>query len=356
MMAMAWLFRRRKQGWWHEPAGVALFVALTIPSGLLAIPVSQYAGAWALPAEVTGLAIALAATVGFFVVKRHTWLLAAPLSFGLCFSLFLALIEGWNAQIHMALSVAQVAVVLGTIGLTVASVVFLGRAHRRLNDARKDVIREIGEELAHEGLFHDDGERIIVSANRGRVVLQVLTSVAVLGLFVAGGLWARAVVANVFWQIVIAVCIGFLLFFGGLSTLLMLIRMVMTSPTVIVNADGILDNCSVIVTGRGLLRWNETLDVEEFVYSSNRGITYRFLDINVTDPRAINRRQPLWKRALASFASPRQPLGFRIPRPLLDRPPATLATEIGRYIHTHAPEGSWHKAETDDEAERLDEE
>jgi hypothetical protein len=177
------------------------------------------------------------------------------------------------------------------------------------------------------------------------VLLRALTSVAALALVVAGGLWARAVIPNVFYQIVIALGIGFLLCFGSVPALLLLMRMVMTGPTLVVNADGILDNCSLIVTGGGLLRWNETLGVEEYDFSTNRVITYRYLDINVTDRRAINRRQPLWKRALASVASQRQSMGFRIPRTLLDRPPAALLTEINRYINTHAPEGSWHKGD-----------
>lgn len=157
-------------------------------------------------------------------------------------------------------------------------------------------------------------------------------------------------------QIVVLACVGFLLLFGGASTLLMLIRAVMIGPTLVVNADGIVDNSSMIITGRGLLRWNETLGVEEGITSPNKAITYRVLDIDVTDPQAINRRQPLWKRGLARFASQRQPMGFRIPRPLLDRPPAALANEINRYINTHAPNGSWHKDVTDDNAERTSEE
>jgi hypothetical protein len=357
MVAMAGRFWRPSRGWWHKPAGWALGVALVFPGALLAVPVSQYAQAWALPAEVTGIAIALAATVGFFVIKRHSWLLAAPLSFGLSFSLALALIEGWNSQLNVVLFVVQVALVLGAIGLTVAGFVISGRGLRRLKRASRDITREIGENIAHEGLFRDDGERIIVYASRGRVVLRVLTSDAALVLVVAGGLWVRTVVPSVFWQLVIAVCLGLLLCFGGVSTLLLLIRTLMTGPTLVVNADGILDNCSMIVTGRGLLRWNETLGVEAYSYSPNAATRYHFLDITVTDPLAINRRQPLWKRMLALVASQRQSMGFRISRPLLDRPPTALDTEINRYINSHAPAGSWHKAVTDDdEAERRPDE
>ena len=357
MVAMARLFRRRKQGWWHEPAGWTLGIALTFPGGMLAVPVSQYAQALALPAELTGIAIALAATVGFFVVKRHSWLLAAPLSFGLSFSLFLALTEGWNAQLNLVLSVGKFAVMLGAIGLAVVAVVISGREFRRLDHASKDITREIGETVASEGLFRDDGERIIIYAHPGRVVVHALTTVAVQALFGAGGLWVLIVVPTGFWQIVIVACLGLFLCVGGVSALLMLIRAVMTGPTLVVSADGILDNCSMIVTGRGLLLWNETLGVDEFVYTPNAAMTYRFLEIDVTDPRAINRRQPLWKRMLAFVVSLRQPMGFRIPRPLLDRTPTALVKEIDRYIHTHSPAGSWHQAVTgaDAEAEQQDE-
>jgi hypothetical protein len=95
------------------------------------------------------------------------------------------------------------------------------------------------------------------------------------------------------------------------------------------------------------LRWNETLGVEEFLFS-NRGITYRFLNIDVTDRHAIDRRQPRGKRVLALFANQRHYMGFSIPPPLLDRPAAALVTEIDHYINTHAPDGSWHKAVTED--------
>jgi hypothetical protein len=56
------------------------------------------------------------------------------------------------------------------------------------------------------------------------------------------------------------------------------------------------------------------------------------------------------------IASQRQPMGIRIPRPLLDRPPAALVATINQYINTHVPEGSWHKAVTDLKPERPDEE
>lgn len=353
---MAWLFGRRKRGWWHAPAGWALAFAVSLPGALLATPVDQYSGAWALPAEYAGLAVALAVTVGFFVVKRHSWLLAAPLSFGLSFSFGLALIEGWSAQIKMAIAVAQVALVAGVITLSIATIVVTSRGLRRVNRARGEFTRDVGDRIVHEGLFREDGERITVYPNRGRLVLRALTTVAALALLVAGGVWALMIAPNVFSRTVIALCLGILLCFGGVATLLTLIRTVMTSPTLVASADGILDNGSMIVTGRGLLRWTETLDVEEVLYSPNRAITYHVLDIHVLNPRDIDRRQPLWKRALANFAGRRQFMGFRIPRPLLDRPPAALVTEIDRYINTHAPKGGWHKAVTDDDGELPDEE
>lgn len=349
IVAMPWLFWR-KQGWWHGPAAWVLGCALAYPGGLLAIPVSQHAGAWAMLPEVMGLLITLAATIGFFVVKRHGWLLAAPLAFSLSFSLFLALIEGWEAQINVTLAVVEVVAGVAAIGLVGASIFFVGRTVWRVNRANRNLTRKLGENIANEGLFRDDGERIVVYAHRGRVALRALTSLTLLALFVAGDLWARTIVPS-YVQIILVVCLGILLRFGGLSALLMLIRTLMTSPTLIVSADGIFDNGSMIVTGRGLLRWNETLGAEEFVYS-NRGITYRYLDIIVADRSAINRRQPLGKRALAAFANQGQPWGFRIQRPLLDRSPIVLVMDMNRYISTHAPEGSWHKTMTDNLVKR----
>lgn len=354
---MGWLFGRLKPGWWHGLAGWTLGFALAAPGALLASQVSQYSQVWALPAELTGLAIALAAAAGFLVVKRHSWLLAAPLAFGLTFSLCLALVEGWSAQVNIVLSVGQVVVAVGAIGLTVAAVVFVLRARGRMHRWRGEYAREAGESIAHEGLFRDDGERIIVFASRGSVVLRALTIFAFLALCVAAGLWMPAVVTNPFTRIVLAFCLAYVLCLGGVHALLMLLRAVMTSPALVVNADGIVDNCSLIVTGRGLVRWSEVLEVEEYVRSPNNAITYHFLDIDVIDPRAINRRQPLWKRALALFASHRQFMGYRIPRPLLDRPAAALAAAINRYINTHAPKGSWHQTMTaeDDDDEPDDE-
>jgi hypothetical protein len=347
MMAMIRLSWRPKRGWWHTPVGWLLGWALALPSGLLAIPVSQYVGAWVLPAEVTGLAIALGATVGFFVVKRHSWLLAAPLSIGLSFSLGLGLVEGWSAQLILALNLIRVGLLI--LALLVAGVVFIKVRH--LKSSMRLHARTIGEHLANEGLFRDDGERITVYAPRGRVGLRALLYGAVLALFGAGGLWVLSGETDLFTEILITVSFGLMVGIIGIHTLLLLLRAVMTSPTLVVTADGILDNSSLIVTGRGLLRWNETLGVKEFAYSQS-GITHRFLDLDVTDLQDINRRQPLGKRALAMFPSWRQPTGFRILSALLDQPPAVLVTEINHYINTHAPEGSWHKATTDDEAER----
>jgi hypothetical protein len=234
----------------------------------------------------------------------------------------------------------------------VATVVVSSRAVRRVGRAMRDIALDAGEKIANEGLFHDDGERVTVYASRGKTLPRALTQLAALAILVGGYLLARATVLNLFWQIAIGLAIGLALLFGGLSALLMLARVVMPSPTLIINADGVLDNCTLIVTGRGLLRWNETLDVEEFISPTKR-ITYHYLDINVTDARAISRRQPLLKRALASvLAGTRQPLGFRIQRPLLDRPAAALAQEITRYIAAHAPEGSWHQT-VNSEAARL---
>jgi hypothetical protein len=198
----------------------------------------------------------------------------------------------------------------------------------------------MGENIVTESLFRDNGEHIMIYADSASLVLRALPGLALAVLFLAGGLWGHAIATDALQATLIPLSLGFMLCFTGVLTLLLLIRTGMTSPTLIVNADGILDNCSMIVTGRGLLGWSEILRVEEGIISSKRGYTQRFLDIYVVDLRAIDRFQPGWKRALAIIAQTQLSRGLRIPRPLLDRPPATLVIEINHYIHAHTPERS----------------
>jgi hypothetical protein len=212
----------------------------------------------------------------------------------------------------------------------------------------------MGERSVTESLLREDGEQIIIYADRVRLLLRALPGLALAMLFLGGGLWGRSIATGAVQAILILLSFGFMLCLTGVLTLLLLIRTGMTSPTLIVNVDGILDNCSMIVAGRGLLRWSEILRVEERVLSPKRGYTQRFLDIYVVDLRAIDRCQPGWQRVLAILAQTQLSRGLRFPRPLLDRPPSTLVTEINRYVHAHVPEGSWHKAVMPDEAEQPD--
>ena len=128
---MARLFWRPRRGWWHEPAGVALALICVF----LAIPViigaSQVVhGVWALIVEATSLAVILVTAIGFGFIKRHTWMLAAPLGFAGAFSLAFALVEDWNAQVGMVLNVAGPAIAIVSLGFFFAGLVALLRMHR----------------------------------------------------------------------------------------------------------------------------------------------------------------------------------------------------------------------------------
>jgi hypothetical protein len=289
---------RPKRGWWHELAGWVLGCVSVFPGAMLAVLASQYLGAWAIVALGASLAILLIASAGFFFVKRHTWLLAAPLGFGLGFSFALPLIEGWGAQMMNVVTILRAGIGVASVALVIAAIVFGVRTSRRVDRAMRAIALDAGEQIAHEGLFRDDGERITVYVNRGKTLWRVFTGALALALFAGGYLWARATVLDTFWQFASGLCIAFLLVYGGVNLLLTFMRAAMSGPTLIINADRIVDNCSMVATGRGLLRWNETLAVEAFSFSTNRFITYHFLDINVTDAAATRRRQPLWKRAL----------------------------------------------------------
>jgi hypothetical protein len=223
-------------------------------------------------------------------------------------------------------------------------------------------VRDAGEQIRDKGLFREDGERIVVYANRGALLRQTFMQIVVVALFVGGYLWLSATLLTGLWQIVIGLGLALILGLVLLIMSLALVRLTMRGPTLIVNADGIVDNGSLIATGRGLLRWNEVLGVENIVVDvGSYPLRFRSIakawngafDINLVDFSAVRQRQPLWKRVLGVVTGGKQVLGPRLYRGLLDRPAAELVAQINDYIKRHAPPGSWHSrlAEYGDEDE-----
>lgn len=344
----------RKQPGWAKLAEQALIFALVAVAGVGALLVHIYASQWAALAVWSSIAIFLLASLAYFRLRRfrYHWLFLGMFTIALGFSILLAVMQGWETQTN-----------IGVIGGTIIGAIVLfgamARSTARFNRRITEGARKIGEQLQGEGLFRDDGERITVHVDRSKLLRRMLTQIVALSLFAGAFIWAHAsdLVAPV--KLWLSIGLGFVLCIGGLVALLNLTRLLVNGPTLIVSADGITDNGSLIVTGRGLLRWNEVLEIEEIAIDLS-AIPWRqralfkalngSLDINLADFRAVRQRQPLWKRALAIFVGGgQQPLGPRILPALLDRPAAQLVMEINRYIHTHAPEGSWHKAITGEE-------
>jgi hypothetical protein len=92
-------------------------------------------GVWALIVEAFGLAVLLATAVRAWFVKRHTWLLAAPLGFAVCFNSGFALVEGWSAQALMVPQVAVPVIAIGSVGALVVGVVLMTRGSLAMNRA-----------------------------------------------------------------------------------------------------------------------------------------------------------------------------------------------------------------------------
>jgi hypothetical protein len=133
--------------------------------------------------------------------------------------------------------------------------------------------------------------------------------------------------------------------------LVILYRLLVHKPTLIVGPDGILDQGSLLVTGRGLLRWDELLTVRSFATRSGFA-SNQYLLILVPNGRAIRRRQPLWKRTLMLLLSQVSPFQVTIWQGLLDVPANELATQIDRYVQTHAPPG-WLEVDNEQGADRT---
>ncbi len=179
--------------------------------------------------------------------------------------------------------------------------------------------------------FFDDGQRIVVHADKRKLAgltffLAIIVAVATLMLFIPKMPW--------FMLVLLIAFIGLI----ALTALLCAVRLALPGSTLVIDQDGLRDNSSVFTFGRGLIHWDEILNVFVFVTKS-RSITHRYFAVLLTDGKAVQRRMPTWQRLLALPFSLMGPDMFVITRSLLDRPPDELVTEIKRYVAEHAPKG-----------------
>jgi hypothetical protein len=313
---------------------------MVFPAGTLAGNVYANANQWAPPIAWCGLALIPLTTLAYLWIRRHGWLLIAPAAFGGWLGFALALLNNWEMQLSIALTVGTFAYLIGVIAYVYASTRFTLRTANKL----ESITRDIGEEMKQDAPFRDDGERITVYASRPRLLLRTLPQIGFLVALAFAWRWVHANALSSAGAIVFSVLIALCACVFGLLLVLTIIRFMMDSPTLIITASGIADNGSQIVMGQGLLRWDEIIGVLENTRSFAGITTWRNLWIMVTDARAITERQPRWKRAFALVFSGRVLGGFLLWRALLDRPVAELVADIEDYIRRHAPSDSYHAA------------
>lgn len=307
--------------------------AATIP----VVPwVYSNANAWAAPFAIAGLVILVLSGVISFRLRKHSWLLTAPVGFGAALSTGLAMLDGWNAQIQAAFDIINVVAIVG-IGVVVAIFIAMFVALWRARRADENLISEAQEDIRSDVPFRDDGERIEVYPAR-RKMLRPIFSGVVLVAFSVGIVVAMLKGGALFLAVVMGVTLGA---FSMLTLALWLIRLVMWAPSLVIGPDGIVDRGSAIVTGRGLLSWNEVLGVLE-EERKMRFATYHHLGIALVNMRAIRARQPLWKRPLLLLFGQMSAIHIIVVQSLLNMPAAQLAARIETYAREHAPPGSWH--------------
>lgn len=270
---------------------------------------------------------------------RLRWLMGIAGGLFLAFSFILALVHGWENQAYYVLGIGVTLIVVAVFAVLIQATWRLRKSMARINAAKQDPV--YGHSTA---LFRDDGERIVTYPNRRNLLVrgafQVLVLVAI------GSALAFVPIDSplVWWGLWILAGMILFVFLAGLY------RLVIRTPTLVVGPDGILDQGSLLVTGRGLLRWEEIHKVFPFTMSSGI-ITNRFLVIVVPNGRAVRDRQPLWKRVLMHIVGLGGTFRLTIRQDVLDVPADTLATQITRYVQTHAPPG-WIEAHDDKDADR----
>ncbi len=335
-------WQRKKQSRWLTILGIVLALGMVFAS----IPVGSFVNdnfdAWAGPLTWAALVVGILASVSYFWPGIPGWLVAPVIGFTTGFCFVESAINGWDNQFLTGLFILKVIYIVGSIGLFVGTIWWT----LRLNRSVHTITRAIGEEIRTDYLFHDDGQRIVIYADKLRVFRQVAISTVLLAVTVAGFKWALTTGQN--WIPVIC-----LVGLGALFVMLevaWVVRLARQDPTLVIGPDGLLDNASMIGYGRGLIHWDEIINVFVYERKAQLGITYHLLTLLMTDMTRLRNHMPRWKRMLGAGNATNMGM-VQFSRSLLDRPPDVLAGEIKRYVAEHAPKG-WNSPLIADEDER----
>jgi hypothetical protein len=155
-----------------------------------------------------------------------------------------------------------------------------------------------------------------------------LVAVSILGsLFIV---WSRAVLSPDIPVPIVILILGVLA--GVLALLLTLVllftlyRLVVWKPSVTVNADGIIDQCSLIAGGLGLIRWHEIEVIVIFAYNNR----LEYIHVGTRDDmRPDNPLVRLFQRSITLTL----PKGANLPQWLLSISVSELAAQIQEHYH-----------------------
>jgi hypothetical protein len=233
--------------------------------------------------------------------------------------------DSWASAIDAAIVAAKVLLALASLVFCVYYVRLLRKRDRLVDE----ILREVADEQPFVTL-PDDGQTITVYAKRSRVVQYIVQLTIIAAIFAAIGVWLWSDPRYQMGTVLAA----FLVLLLGVFLVFGVARLISRSPVLIVNAEGITDNATLIATGMGLIPWREILEF----YISGPSPRLRILStrtlIIVADDDTIMRKQSLWKRALYALNLGTS-TAVRIPEFLLPMPLEELRAQMQEYLRFH---------------------
>lgn len=227
------------------------------------------------------------------------------------------------------LSLWTIATVAINVLLVLGIVVYIRSITRRVNRRLDESVQEIAADQPFVAL-PDDGQMITIYAKKTQIIVFMIQIMVTATVFTTLAVWF------VPQQVAIIAVIALLDVFSSVFVLFAIARLISRAPVLIVNAEGITDNATLIATGMGIVPWREVIGL-----SNNDPLQRVPLRISwpttlnvITERQTVLQRQALWKRAILTFTA--TPLGpVCIPGFLLPMTVEELHMQIDEYLRMH---------------------
>lgn len=176
--------------------------------------------------------------------------------------------------------------------------------------------------------------RIVVYPNRGQILRYSLLYLVIVALIsplvviwtqgLISASWMQRVVFLPLWATGACATIG-----SGVLLPLTIYRVLVRKPSVIVTEDGIVDRCSLVAGGLGLIRWHEIVAI----FPLEWGKGHAFLVILPSDPQEVRTRRGPFARLFLRIITLNLATGIGLPQWLCSMKSYDLWTLIqDRYI------------------------